>query len=206
METPTEAPKDIRQTIIARARELFFTHGYTKVLMSELARQLGMSKKTLYLYFDGKEDLLNAVIRDYLAEGQQEIERILNDTGLEFEEKAIRYFRYIGNRLLVVNRQLMTDIRKNAPGSWQLLYNYKVEAAFKRFHTLLNEGMRKGHVRQDINRPLAVLLYSSVLETIFNPDHTRQLPQELTDALPDSATTVFDGLVNILFKGLLAKK
>jgi AcrR family transcriptional regulator len=56
METPTEAPKDIRHTIIERAQELFFTHGYTKVLMSELARQLGMSKKTLYLYFDGKED------------------------------------------------------------------------------------------------------------------------------------------------------
>lgn len=206
MTTQTQESVDIRQNIIRLARQLFFAHGYNKVLMADLARQLGMSKKTLYLYFDGKEDLLNAVIREYLAEGQKEIELILRDPALNFEEKASRYFSYVGSRLLAVNRQLMADIRKNAPGSWQLLQNNMVEAAFLRFNKLLEEGMKKGHVRKEVNRPLAVILYASALETVFNPDYTKQLPPELTEAMPESNAAIFEGLVSIIFKGLLEKK
>ncbi|MDX5417899.1 MAG: TetR/AcrR family transcriptional regulator [Hymenobacteraceae bacterium] len=206
MATETQAPQNPRQAILQLARQLFFEKGYSKVLMADLARQLGMSKKTLYLYFDGKEDLLKAVIKEYLAEGRQEIERILNDSNLNFEEKMAQYFSYVGSRLLAVSRQLMADIRKHAPGSWQLLYDYKVDAAFMRFNALLQEGMEKGYVRQDINRSLAVILYASALETIFNPDYTRQLPEQLTEAIPENASEVFDGLVRIIFEGVLHKK
>jgi AcrR family transcriptional regulator len=206
MNIEAQAPKDPRQAILQLARQLFFEKSYSKVLMADLARQLGMSKKTLYLYFDGKEDLLKAVIKEYLAEGRLEIEQILGDTRLDFEEKASRYFSYVGSRLLAVNRQLMTDIRKHAPGSWQLLHDYKIEAAYMRFNALLEEGMAKGAVRQDINRSLAVILYASALETIFNPDYTRQLPEQLTAAIPDNASEAFDGLVRIIFEGILHTK
>jgi AcrR family transcriptional regulator len=205
MEIQTDTATATRNTILQRARELFFTHGYSNVLMADLARQLSMSKKTLYQYFDGKEDLFRAVLKEYLAEGQREIERILQDDQLEFQEKLSQVFSYFGSRLLAVNSRFIADIKKNAPAGWQLLQDYKKEAAYLRFNALLEEGVQKGYLRKDINRPLAVILYASALETIFNPDFTSQMPPKLIDQMPDSTAGVFDGLVTIILEGVLKK-
>lgn len=51
-----------RETILAIAREMFFTEGYAAVSMSAIAARLGGSKGTLYNYFASKEDLFTAVI------------------------------------------------------------------------------------------------------------------------------------------------
>jgi AcrR family transcriptional regulator len=53
-----------RQRIIDAARAHFFSHGFRSVTMDDLAVELGISKKTLYAYFPGKFDLLEAVLAD----------------------------------------------------------------------------------------------------------------------------------------------
>ena len=42
--------------------EVFLRSGFSRVLMDDLARELGMSKKTVYSHFASKEDLLRAVL------------------------------------------------------------------------------------------------------------------------------------------------
>src|SRR5215208_3380680 len=54
----------IRQRIVDAARAHFFSHGFRSVTMDDLAEELGISKKTLYAYFPGKFDLLEAVLAD----------------------------------------------------------------------------------------------------------------------------------------------
>src|SRR4029078_5649114 len=56
-----------RQRIIDAARAHFFNHGFRSVTMDDLAEELGISKKTLYAYFPGKFDLLEAVLADKLT-------------------------------------------------------------------------------------------------------------------------------------------
>src|ERR1044072_5308273 len=57
----------VRQRIVDSARAHFFSHGFRSVTMDDLALELGISKKTLYAYFPGKFDLLEAVLADKLA-------------------------------------------------------------------------------------------------------------------------------------------
>ena len=52
----------IRAQILTKAREEFFTHGFSKVTTDELAVALGISKKTLYQHFSSKEELLQAAV------------------------------------------------------------------------------------------------------------------------------------------------
>ncbi|MFD2245198.1 TetR/AcrR family transcriptional regulator [Pontibacter ruber] len=199
METQT----DIRANILDEARSLFFAHGYSKVLMADLARRLGMSKKTLYQYFSGKEHLLQVIMSGYLAETQQNVELMLQDDTADFPEKLSRIFSYVGTRLHAINASFIADIKKNAPDSWQLLQKYKTDAAFLRFNSLLEEGVQQGHIRQDVNRALAVILYAGALETIFNPDLTRQVPGSLLAEMPDAPAAIFDGLLKVIFNGVL---
>src|SRR5881398_4120774 len=56
-----------RQRIVDAARVHFFSHGFRRVTMDDLAFELGISKKTLYAYFPGKFDLLEAVLADKFA-------------------------------------------------------------------------------------------------------------------------------------------
>ncbi|TPE46039.1 TetR/AcrR family transcriptional regulator [Pontibacter mangrovi] len=200
---PQDNPRD---RIIAEAKNMFFTRGYSNVLMSDLAKRLGMSKKTIYQYFSGKEELLSVVIRQYGSDIQRTVEQLMSDKQLDFPDKSRQIFSYVGTKLHDVNPAFVLDIKKNAPAAWQLLQRHKTEAAFLRFNTLLDEGYRKGYIRDDAHRTLAVLLYASALETILNPDFTEQVPHNLMQDLPRAPGAVFDGLVKIIFNGILKEK
>ena len=52
--------------IVAAALELFVERGFTATKLDDVARKAGISKGTLYLYFESKEALFRAVVRDVL--------------------------------------------------------------------------------------------------------------------------------------------
>jgi len=54
--------KHKREDIINAAEKLFFLEGYDDVSMNDIAKDAGMSKATLYLYFDNKDSLFFAVV------------------------------------------------------------------------------------------------------------------------------------------------
>ncbi|OJY79101.1 MAG: hypothetical protein BGP09_24760 [Rhizobium sp. 60-20] len=46
---------------MAAAERVFFTHGYDRTSVNELRREAGVSKGTIYAYFDSKEALFRAL-------------------------------------------------------------------------------------------------------------------------------------------------
>ncbi len=59
-----ERRKDARPIELANAAlELFVERGFAATRLEDVAQRAGVSKGTLYLYFDSKEDLLRSVIR-----------------------------------------------------------------------------------------------------------------------------------------------
>lgn len=53
-----------RRQIVAGAREVFLGQGFDAASMGEIARKAGVSKGTLYVYFDSKEQLFETVTRE----------------------------------------------------------------------------------------------------------------------------------------------
>lgn len=56
-----EYKDEVRKKIVAAAHEIFHEKGFTNTKMSDIAIALGVTKPTLYNYFDTKEDLFIAV-------------------------------------------------------------------------------------------------------------------------------------------------
>ena len=54
-----------REAIVDAARQVFFESGYTATSMSSIAARLGGCKGTLYNYFGNKEELFEALVRDF---------------------------------------------------------------------------------------------------------------------------------------------
>ena len=61
--------------LTAAALELFVERGYATTRLEDVARRAGVSKGTLYLYFDSKEALFKAVVREGLVPALERGER-----------------------------------------------------------------------------------------------------------------------------------
>ena len=59
---PDDSPRDRVRPILRAAREIFMKHGYGEASMDSVARDAGVSKATLYVYFPSKRDLFAAII------------------------------------------------------------------------------------------------------------------------------------------------
>src|SRR5690242_17420640 len=110
------APADGPQArIVAGARRHFFAHGFRGVTMDELARELGMSKKTLYVSFPGKLDLLRAVIANKAAEIGADLEEITSDKKADFQTKLARLLQCFQKHAGEIQPGFVRDIRREAP-------------------------------------------------------------------------------------------
>ncbi|ADJ62009.1 TetR/AcrR family transcriptional regulator [Herbaspirillum seropedicae] len=58
--------QDRPQELLAAALQLFVERGYAATRLEDVAAQAGVSKGTLYLYFDSKESLFKSVVRAHM--------------------------------------------------------------------------------------------------------------------------------------------
>lgn len=73
---------DTRNKILVSARELFTDYGYKKTSMDEIARNCGVTKKTVYSYFRDKDSLLNCLIEEEVLYMKSIIDKYSSDDSL----------------------------------------------------------------------------------------------------------------------------
>lgn len=64
---------DKRMSIVLAASELFTEHGVSSTSVDAIAKRAGVSKPTIYAYFEGKEAIFAAVVSETLPEGLRQI-------------------------------------------------------------------------------------------------------------------------------------
>ena len=70
-----ERRKDARpQELLAAALDLFVERGFASTRLEDVAKRAGVSKGTLYLYFENKQELFKAVVRDNIVHSIGEAE------------------------------------------------------------------------------------------------------------------------------------
>ena len=75
-----ERPRDI----IAAALSVFAEKGFAGAKIEEIARRAGLSKGALYLYFETKEDLFRAVVREVVVPNIEGVEKAVFAADLPF--------------------------------------------------------------------------------------------------------------------------
>ena len=148
--------------IIKTAGELFFRLGIRSVSIDDICRELGMSKKTFYVYFASKDELIEQMLQaniDYIA-GKLEELLVLHD------------FRKLVKVFLKRQQELKNDVRR-VP---QLVYDLKkyyprqfADFQVKCFEMqkgyliqYLEQGMKEGLVRANLNVELTAVLFAKI--------------------------------------------
>jgi AcrR family transcriptional regulator len=191
----------MKNTIIEVARKEFSAYGYSKISMSDLAGKLGISKKTFYRHFENKEALLLETVNAFVREFKDELSKLMKSEA-DFSMKAKKVLSHAGTRISGINPFFLEDIRNNAPAVWHVIQQMKVDIVFKLGTELLDEGIKNGIIRKDINKTLVIMLYAGAVETIMTPDFNRQIPAHFLREMPYNSTAVFDGLIDVIFNGI----
>eukprot|EP01034_Spumella_vulgaris_P032775 gene32775-40456_t len=126
MQAPTdtkprwERRKDARpQELLEAALELFVERGFAATRLEDVARRAGVSKGTLYLYFENKEELFKAVVRATIGQaiGQAELDLAASDapSAALLKEMLMRWWGQVGATKLAGITKLMMAESGNFP-------------------------------------------------------------------------------------------
>lgn len=147
--------------LLDAALALFVEKGFASTRSEEVARRAGVSKGTLYLYFPSKEELLKAVIQQFLAdriaEGAQEAEHALAEPTPALMEHLLVdwWMRTYDSPASGVFKLIISEVR-NFPDIAQFYMERVVEPGNALCARLLQRGVERGEFAPIDNPDAAV--------------------------------------------------
>jgi AcrR family transcriptional regulator len=195
-ELPPESPAT--QRIITAARRHFFTHGFRSVTMDDLAQELGMSKKTLYLSFSSKAELLEAVLLDKFREVDSDLERITSESSTDVLSSLHQLLACLQQHTGEIQPPFVRDIQREAPEIFQVVQRRRRDLIQRYFGKLFEEGRRAGIIRKDISTRLMTEILLGATESIMNPPKMAEL-----GLMPK---TGFLAIIGVILEGVLTEK
>ena len=189
----TDAEK--RKKILYRSRALLLEHGVSALSMDRIASLQGVSKKTLYEFFPNKDALVSEAIEERIAAVAGEAAAIEADHGLHWVERLRAILRLVSRQISELGESLIKDIYYNRPELWERIDRFRQEQVFSTITRLLDDGRKKGFVRDDIDGRLVPLLFVSAVSAVMTPAQFVKLPFPPVE--------VFDAFIRILWGGIL---
>ncbi len=189
-----DAPAVITR-IVRQARAHFFSHGYSQCTMDELAAELGMSKKTLYVHFPSKEALMRAVIEDLSREIRTSADELFANRQLNFAEKLRGFAEGMVERLTKTNPRLLRDLQRFAPDLYRQVTEMREKNIPYVFGRFIEEGQLAGMVRPEVDTAFAVQFFLQAMNGLCQPATMERLGLAPRDIAPRAIGLFFGGLL-----------
>ena len=141
---------------------MFFRLGIRSVSIDDICHELGMSKKTFYVYFASKDELIEQMLTaniEYISRKMQELLdlgdfRKLVKTFLQFQQSEKNDVRRVP--------QLVYDLKKYYPRQFSDFQTQCFETQKEFLKRYLELGVEQGLVRADLNIELTAVLFAKI--------------------------------------------
>lgn len=160
---------EVRLRILAVARETFFRHGFRSVTMDELAERMGMSKKTLYVHFRSKRELLDAVIERKFGELERRLADEADRAG-DFGARLAGFLESVAVAVGELTPAFVRDVARSGPDLRERLLARRQAVLGGALERLLAAGRQAGRVRTDLPQDLLVEILLGTLNTVAVPE------------------------------------
>lgn len=155
--------------LIFAATALFMKFGIKSLTMDDIARKLGVSKKTLYQYVADKRELVKKAVE--LAVSAEQC--LLGDISVN-EENAIDELLAINERvsekLQNVQPAVMYDLQKYYPDAWKVMEDHKKCFIYEMVVQNIETGIKQGLYRENTNPEVISRIYVTMIDKMFDDD------------------------------------
>ncbi len=170
---PRRRRKDARPSeLTAAALELFVERGFATTRLEDVAARAGVSKGTLYLYFDSKEALFKAVIEEgivpTLVAAEQQLAEHSGSAAELLRKRLFGWWQQIGGTRLAGVPKLIISESRNFPEVAQYYHDKVILRGRALLRTVLQRGIADGEFRAlDVETAIDVIIAPLLMLVIW---------------------------------------
>lgn len=185
------------EQIIKQATVLFMQYGIRSLTMDDLARHMGISKKTLYQVVEDKSELVEKALLLYQDSDCAELETLHLQSENAIDEMFLIAQR-VGDNLRKMHPSILYDLEKYYPKAFRVFQDYKLKTIMGCIERNLRDGIAQGYYRDNLNIPIVAGLYIGRMDVIFD--------QQLFPADRYSLTDVYVEAIRYHIRGVASEK
>ncbi|GAA3986061.1 TetR/AcrR family transcriptional regulator [Mucilaginibacter dorajii] len=155
------------ERIIQGGEDLFLQAGIKSVTMDDIAKHLGMSKKTIYQFFKDKNELVLALVKKKLKEDEDQMLEFMSRSTNVIEE-MINMTKCSEEMFSRINPIVIHDMQKYHPEAWKEFQNFKSDVLVSTLEELLTKGIKQGYIRPEIDVKIIARMRVNTVELGFN--------------------------------------
>ena len=159
--------------IVGGAHKLFLKNGIRNVSMDDIARALGVSKKTIYQYVDNKTDLIGKILQMVMTNIRNGIEE-LEKSDLNAIDVLLEMSKIVGEKLLKFNPVISFELQKYYESLYEEYATVKKQMIKDFILRNIEKGISEGIYRKDMNSEVVAHLYFEKIEDIYNEEVIEQ--------------------------------
>ncbi|HVM41953.1 MAG TPA: TetR/AcrR family transcriptional regulator [Gemmatimonadales bacterium] len=197
--------KDARPSeILAAALQTFAEHGYAATKLEDVARRAGVTKGTLYIYFESKDALFKAVVRENVVPILATAEQMADDPSANpdalLRRLVTQWWEAMGPSGLGALPKLVMSEAANFPELAQFWFDEVVQRGRQTFARVLRRGIDEGAFRPlDVDLAVRMILAPVLIAAIWK--HSFRACEK--EAFP--VERYLESSVDIFLRGVVAK-
>ena len=155
--------------IIEKATAVFLKYGIKSVTMDDMARELVMSKKTLYQYFEDKNDLVEQIIlvKTEFDRSQCECAKVESENAID---ELFKISSFVSKMMSNIHPSVFFDLKKFHPGAWKILNDHKWKFVKQSILENIQRGKREKIYREELNDDVIATIYVASTDLISDGD------------------------------------
>jgi len=160
---------------LKRVEELFFRLGIKSITMDDVARELGISKKTLYTFVESKDDLVAKVMDRHIGE-QCRVDEALHMQSSNAVDEMVKVIRQIVADLSKMKPNMVHELQKYHREVWDRINSHQETYILDLTRRNIQWGRQEGLYRTDFDLETTVRFYIAGTMAIFNDQYFPKPP------------------------------
>ncbi len=184
-----------RQQLIRTSHDMFMRLGIKSISMDDIAREMGVSKKTIYVEVSNKEELIQLVMEDEYQEDMRTLAKN-REEAVDAMDEFLRNSRYFIRQMRAMSPATLRDLKKYYPVIWKgLVQNHHLEFS-KSLAANLERGLEEGIYRDDLDPLVIARFYSSMMMSVIDTNVFPARERPISDIISQLSRYHFHGIVN----------
>ncbi|RSK30188.1 TetR/AcrR family transcriptional regulator [Hymenobacter metallilatus] len=159
---------EVKDRILQAAEVLFMRNGIRSISMDDIATHLAISKKTLYKWFENKDQIVLGVMTQHLAMAQSQCSKLASHAGNAVEE-MLNVSQWADQQFGDIHPSIFHDLRKYYPTTWALFEAHRNTFILNQITRNLRRGIAEGLFRADLDVEVLARLNLAQIEMAFDP-------------------------------------
>ena len=196
MTTQSEQELIQREKILEHGFEVITQDGVRAFTIEYLARNLGMSKKTIYKHFPTKEELVKKIAQYMMGQVGSAFEMVR-----EKESNPVRQFlmvmEFIAEMAGRFPQKRLGEFKGNYPDIWYDIETFRLDRR-EDFYQMLSKAQAMGLARSELNMKVLATIYIHIVNSTFQPEFFMKNDLPIGDTIR--------GFVSVVARGILTEK